>query len=78
MGTGRADASAGHCAAWACGRWAARALGAWALGCWVRGTARACAGGTRRAGHGAATPPTGRPGRACALARPDWGTVHLT
>ena len=28
VGTGRADASAGRCAAWARGHWAARALGA--------------------------------------------------
>ena len=51
---------------WALGGTGAGRHGRWALGRWVRGTARVCSGGTGRAGHGAATPPTGRPGRACA------------
>ena len=56
-----------------------RALGAGELGAQHdtgsrRGAARARAGGSRRAGHGAATRPAGRPGRGlCALAGPNWG-----
>ena len=53
--------------------------GHWGVGRWERGTARVRTGGTGRAGHDAATRPVGRPQRSlCALAGPNWGTVHLT